>query len=109
MKGIPPTVGQNGEQAMRSATLVALMQLLPVLDFRPPAAPSGVQVRVWDLGGAASLRSIWLRYLSETHVLIWALDVRLWDGAGSRKEGNGKEKAREGEDSREEGWSALGE
>jgi hypothetical protein len=91
--------------------LIALMQLLPVLDFRPPAAPSGLQVRVWDLGGAASLRSIWLRYLSETHVLIWALDVRLWDGAGSRKEGNGKEKAREGSDeqNREEGWSALGE
>lgn len=81
-----------------------------MLDFRPPSAPSGVQVRLWDLGGAPSLREIWNRYLEETHVLLWALDLRLWDVGASG--GNGKEKEREDaeqREQREEGWGALGE
>jgi hypothetical protein len=30
----------------------------------------GAKVVLWDLGGAASLRSIWDKYFAEAHVLL---------------------------------------
>jgi ADP-ribosylation factor related protein 1 len=29
----------------------------------------------WDLGGAASLRSIWEKYYAETHAIIYVVDA----------------------------------
>ncbi|WFD33941.1 ADP-ribosylation factor protein 3 [Malassezia cuniculi] len=53
---IAPTVGQN------------------VLDL-----PShGAVLHIWDLGGASSMRSLWLEYVPDAHVLAWALDAEAW-------------------------------
>lgn len=30
---------------------------------------------IWDLGGAAGLRSIWAEYFAETHVIVFVVDA----------------------------------
>eukprot|EP01043_Picozoa_sp_COSAG02_P075862 COSAG02_NODE_15837_length_1137_cov_3.314725_2_plen_167_part_01 len=34
----------------------------------------GVELLIWDLGGQATLRTIWPQYYSEAHAVIWVLD-----------------------------------
>lgn len=35
-------------------------------------------LRLWDLGGAKSMRSLWDQYLPDAHVLVWVLDAPRW-------------------------------
>lgn len=39
---------------------------------------------VWDLGGSASLRGIWSRYVGEADALIWVADASLSPAAAAR-------------------------
>lgn len=32
----------------------------------------------WDLGGAASMRSLWDEYLPDAHALVWVIDAPRW-------------------------------
>ena len=34
----------------------------------------GIELLIWDLGGQATLRTIWPQYYSEAHAVIWVLD-----------------------------------
>ena len=34
----------------------------------------GVELLIWDLGGQATLRTIWPQYYAEAHAVIWMLD-----------------------------------
>lgn len=34
----------------------------------------GIELLVWDLGGQATLRTIWPQYYSEAHAVVWVLD-----------------------------------
>lgn len=34
----------------------------------------GVELLIWDLGGQATLRTIWPQYYAEAHAIIWVLD-----------------------------------
>ncbi|WFC93631.1 ADP-ribosylation factor protein 3 [Malassezia brasiliensis] len=35
-------------------------------------------VHFWDLGGAASMRSLWDEYLPDAHTLVWVIDAPRW-------------------------------
>lgn len=53
---IAPTVGQN------------------VLDV----TSRGAVLHMWDLGGAVSMRALWLEYVPDAHVLAWAVCADAW-------------------------------
>lgn len=53
---IAPTIGQN------------------VLDVNW----HGVILHMWDLGGASSMRELWLEYVPDAHVLAWSVDAHAW-------------------------------
>jgi len=53
---LPPTIGQN------------------VLDI-PYCRTT---LHLWDLGGSASMRSLWDQYLPDAHVIVWVVDAPRW-------------------------------
>lgn len=53
---LPPTVGQN------------------VLDIPYRRAI----LHIWDLGGSASMRSLWDQYVPDAHVIVWVVDAPRW-------------------------------
>ncbi|WFD17996.1 ADP-ribosylation factor protein 3 [Malassezia caprae] len=53
---LPPTIGQN------------------VLDIPYRRAT----LHLWDLGGSASMRSLWDQYLPDAHVIVWVVDAPRW-------------------------------
>lgn len=38
----------------------------------------GAILHIWDLGGAASMRSLWMEYVPDAHVLAWAIGAEAW-------------------------------
>ncbi|EPQ29769.1 uncharacterized protein PFL1_02442 [Pseudozyma flocculosa PF-1] len=91
---IAPTVGQN------------------VFDLTLPSS----HLHFWDLGGSASVRSLWQKYYEESHALVWVVDARDWIGCDDDDdEGGTKDKGKavqtpedvERQTRREESWTTL--
>mmetsp|Transcript_43020 Transcript_43020/g.99878 ORF Transcript_43020/g.99878 Transcript_43020/m.99878 type:complete len:234 (-) Transcript_43020:50-751(-) len=55
--------------------LLALSKISPTVGLNMGRLEMrGVNVVVWDLGGAEGLRSIWDKYYSDAHAIVWVVD-----------------------------------
>lgn len=65
------------------------------------------QLHFWDLGGSASVRSLWRRYFEESHALVWVVDAGDFADLAQDGKGKGKGKTTEASERREESWKTL--
>lgn len=65
---ITPTIGQNGNWLLVSVCAFCLMPTVGKLLLH------GTRFQFWDLGGQASLRTMWNNYYSSAHLILFVID-----------------------------------